>query len=66
MLPFCSLTGVTIGLEEPTYTVNEGDGTIEVCAVLTSGTLDRTVTVTLSTSDGSATGMILSKAQRAF
>ena len=42
-------TGVTIGVEVPSYTVNEGDGTIEVCAILVSGTLERTVTFTLST-----------------
>ena len=35
--------------------MNEGDGSIEVCAVLTSGSLERTVTFTLSTSDDSAT-----------
>jgi hypothetical protein len=35
--------------------VNEGDGSIEVCAVLTSGSLERTVTFTLSTGDDSAT-----------
>jgi hypothetical protein len=50
---------VTIGLERPTYSVDEEDGTVEVCAVLLSGSLERTVSVTLSTSDGSAIGMIL-------
>ena len=35
--------------------MNEGDGSIEVCAVLTSGSLERTVTFTLSTGDDSAT-----------
>ena len=34
--------------------MNEGDGSIEVCAILTSGSLERTVTFTLSTSDDSA------------
>ena len=46
---------MTIGVEIPIYTVNEGDGTIEVCAILVSGTLERTVTFTLSTQDDSAT-----------
>ncbi len=47
---------VEIGLERPLYTVNETDGTIEVCAVLVSGSLERTVTVSLSTVDGTAKG----------
>ena len=42
-------------MEVPSYTVNEGDGTIEVCAILVSGMLERTVTFTLSTQDDSAT-----------
>ena len=48
-------TGVSIGFELPRYTVNEGDGSIEVCAVLTNGSLERTVTFTLSSRDDSAT-----------
>ena len=48
-------TGVTIGVELPDYTVNEGDGSVEVCAVIVSGTLERTLTFTLSTQDGTAT-----------
>ena len=47
--------GISIGFELPRYTVNEGDGSIEVCAALTNGTLERTVTFTLSTQDNSAT-----------
>ena len=35
--------------------MNEDDGSIEVCAVLTGGSLERTVTFTLSTRDDSAT-----------
>ena len=34
--------------------MNEGDGSIEVCAVLTSGSLERTVTFNLSTREDSA------------
>ena len=49
------ISGISIGFELPRYTVNEGDGSIEVCAVLTSGSLERTVTFTLSTGDDSAT-----------
>ena len=49
------ILGISINFELPRYTVNEGDGSIEVCAVLTSGSLERTVTFTLSTGDDSAT-----------
>ena len=49
------ISGISIGFELPRYTVNEGDGSIEVCAVLTSGSLERTVIFTLSTGDDSAT-----------
>ena len=51
-------TGVTIGFEETEYTVREGvDPTVQICAVLISGTLERGTIVTFSTSDGSAMGM---------
>ena len=48
-------SGVVIGVEFPTYEVDESNGTIEVCAILISGTLERIVTFALSTQDGSAT-----------
>ena len=40
---------MTIGLELPSYTVDEGDGSIEVCAVLLEGSLQRTLMVNFST-----------------
>ena len=55
MINIAFFTGVTIGVELPDYTVNEGDGSVEVCAVIVSGTLERTLTFTLSTQDGTAT-----------
>ncbi len=45
--------GVTIGLEETSFTVDEGE-LVEVCVILISGTLEREVTVTLQTSSGTA------------
>ena len=51
--------GVTISLERVTYSVTEGGGTVEVCAVLLNCTLTRNAVVTLSTSDGSAVGKSL-------
>ena len=50
------MPGVTIGLERTSYPVDEGDGDVEVCAILISGTLERALNITLSTLDGSATG----------
>ena len=51
-------TGVTIGLEMPNYTIPEEGGFVEVCAVVTDGTLERTVNITLETLPGSATGWL--------
>ena len=48
--------GVEINIEFPSYTVNEEDVTVEVCVLLASGTLARSISFTLTTSDGSATG----------
>ena len=45
---------VTIGLQLPSYTVSEGNGTVEVCVELTDGKLGRDVPVQLSTQDDSA------------
>ena len=38
------------------YTVSENEVSVEVCAVITRGSLERTVTVFLFTDDGSAIG----------
>ncbi len=48
------LVGVTVGLEQTEFTVDEGD-VVEVCAILINGALEREVTVTLHTRDGTAT-----------
>ena len=55
MVQSISLAGVTIGVEVQSVTVNEGDGKAEICATKMSGNLLRTVTVILSTEDGTAT-----------
>ena len=46
---------MTIGLEQPSYTVNEDNGSVMVCAAIVSGTLERTLTFRLTTQDDSAT-----------
>ena len=54
-------TGVTIGFEQTVYNVTEGvDASVEICAVLTTGTLEREAVVTFSTSDGTATSIGMS------
>ena len=49
------VTEVTIGFEQTTYSVNEGN-VVEVCAVLT-GILNRSLEVFVNSSSGNATGM---------
>lgn len=51
-------TVITVELENRTYTVPENEGPVEVCAVIVRGSLERTVTVSLSTEDGSAKGWL--------
>ena len=46
---------MTIGFEQIIYSVEEGD-TIEVCAIITSGSLERDAEVVVTSSDLTATG----------
>ena len=46
---------IEIEFEEPSYTTPE-NGTVEVCAHVTSGQLERDVEVVLSTRPGTSTG----------
>ena len=48
-------TGLTVSFKEPSYTVDEDGGSINVC-VLLSKTSSATVTVTLDDVAGSASG----------
>jgi hypothetical protein len=49
------LAGVTIGFNPENYSVNEVDGEVVLNVAVLSGTLERPVTVTLSTRPGEAT-----------
>jgi hypothetical protein len=60
------ISAVVIDLEFPSYTVNEEDGTVEVCAMLAGGSLGRTVVVTLSTRDGTAIGWYMGLLKHMF
>ncbi len=51
-----SLAGVTVSLEETSYTVDEGNGVAVVCAELVEGVLHTNVSVILNTMDNSAVG----------
>ena len=52
------VTGITVGLEDDAYRVQENAGMVEICAILLQGILDRKATVTVFTRDDSATGII--------
>ena len=52
--PSCSPT-VVIGFDPDMYTVNEGDGTVELTVKVLAGSLTRDVTLNYETMDGSAT-----------
>ena len=50
---FHSCTDIAVGFDPSTYTVTEGDPTVDLVVF---GTLDRSVFVTLTLQDGTATG----------
>ena len=52
-----TMQGVVIGLEETSYTTPES-GTVEVCASLLQGQLERNAEVVLSTQDEEAIGLL--------
>ena len=47
---------ITIGLDVESLTVEEDDGTIEICASVTEGALQRQVVVSVDYEDDEATG----------
>ena len=49
---------MTIGFEQPQYSATEGsDASVEVCALVLDGALEREVIVTFLTTDGTATSV---------
>ncbi len=60
MLILLSLAVATVSLEESSYTVDEDDGVVEVCAELIDGDLETDISVCLSTMDDSAVGEYIS------
>jgi len=51
-------TEIVVGLTNTTYRVTEGtDSTVTICASLEMGTLERSVLLTFSVLDGTATGI---------
>ena len=55
-IPFLNFPDADITLQQSSHTVGEADGFVTVCAELTTGNLERSVTVHLSTVSGTATG----------
>ena len=50
--------GITVGLQQTTYNTPETGGPLSICAQMFVGNLERTVSMTLTSTDGSANGMI--------
>jgi len=57
VLILLSHSAVEVSIQEAVYNIMESGGTVEVCVVL-SGILGRDVTISLSTSNGSAVGKL--------
>lgn len=51
-----TILDVTVGFDQPSYSISEGAGLLNVCAILT-GVADREVLVTLTTMEISAEGI---------
>lgn len=49
---------VKVGFQQELYHVNESDGSVEVCTIL-CGEIEREVTLNLSKTQGTGTGIIL-------
>ena len=50
--------GVTIGLQEASYTANETGGPVSVCAELFAGSLETNISMTLVSTNGTAKGIM--------
>ena len=53
---FLNFPATNINLQQSDHTVGEADGSVTVCAELTTGNLERNITVYLTTADGTAAG----------
>ena len=51
-------SGITVGFEHVMYTVQEDIGSMQVCGMVTMGTLESDVFVTLASTDGTAKGVL--------
>ena len=51
-------SGVTIGLQGTSYSTAETGGPLGICAQMFLGNLERNVSMTLVSSDGTAVGMV--------
>ncbi len=52
-------TEVLVDMEMSNYLTAEGDGTVEVCAVITQGIIDCDLVVTFGFVDGTKAGMYI-------
>ena len=56
MIYFCMHPGITVGLIQTYYNTPETGGPLSVCVQMFTGNLERNVSLTLTTSDGTAIG----------
>jgi hypothetical protein len=49
--------GITVGLMQTSYNISETGGPLSVCVEMFEGNLERNVSLSLTTSDGTAIGM---------
>lgn len=61
-----STLDVAINLAAANYTVVENEGEVEVCVVVSEGSLQRNAIVTFSTTPGSAEGSARNNLERGF
>ena len=52
----CFLSTVILGFEHESYSISEGNGSVEVCVQVKNGILQSSLNLSLTTVDGDATG----------
>ena len=51
-------SGITVGLQQTSYNTLETGGRLDVCAQMFVGNLEKNVSLSLTSTDGSAMGML--------
>ena len=56
-LPLIIALGIIVDFERSSYSVEEDDVSVEVCVIIVNGTLERSITLSLSANNGTALGI---------